>query len=477
MTDRPDGCLTARSADPRLSGALRQTGRAGRPPAASRAPRGTAPVPELAEPGQSQEPARRRPAYSLRPPDKTGYRHRRLVAELRHRLRQASPGRPWRAALRVRLAESGDHGGLTACIVAGNALHAVWAGSVLGGSCREAAALFPELRRIILTAPPDERTGYAPEIAWEAVRRQSAGGRRRDAASLPFREFGQLETLLVHAAFAAPPNRDGPISNADLLRQVGRSRQIQRDATRQLLDWARRRGSLACSVDEALGMIDDAGADTRWKAIALLTSHGRLSRFTAGVRPLRPAGSAATPGAILDLVSRAFGRSRGELAAPGPVPGRAASAVFRCGGHPARHEPDAGRDRNASRRQASCVDPERHGTDRPLVRARSRSRQAARAGRAGLRQSRDSQAAGVPEGGNVRDQGAQRPAGSFPRRSRSPGGDACGPVTGNCAYSSRAAGAGGNLSHLRPVRETGAAIGSATSRGRDLASLFAWRCC
>ena len=82
----------------------------------------------------------------------TEYRFGRLAAELQRWLRLLSRARPWRGGLQVSLPETGDPGGLTAWIVADNALHAVWASSVHGNVHRVATVVSPGISRIVITA-------------------------------------------------------------------------------------------------------------------------------------------------------------------------------------------------------------------------------------------------------------------------------------------------------------------------------------
>ncbi len=369
-----------------------------------------APMPGLTDAVQLQEVARRRAAHPMQPPDRTECRYRRLAAELQRRLGQASRGRPWREDLRVRLAGNGDRAGLTAWVVAGNVLHAVWAASVHRGFPCEAGVICPELRRVVITAPRHARTGYAPGIVWEAGRRKRAGARSWDAISHPYQEFGRLEKLLACSAFTDPRPQNGPFSKAELLWQAGRNRQAQRAAIRELIEWNRNLGNLACSADEALGTIDGGRAHIRWQAIALLARHGMLRPGAAGGRALRLAGTAATPSEILELVSRAFGRSQDILTGPD----RSYRAM-----HPRYFA--AAAIRQATSRTLSEIGtvlggrdptpfhhPERAEADRPLDQARSHSREAARPGRPGQRQSRPAQAEEIPENGNLRDQGGWR---------------------------------------------------------------------
>lgn len=224
------------------------------------------------------------------------------------------------------LTENGDRTGkdgarLTAWVVADTAVNALWASSSLGEFHSSAIAACPQVSRIIFTCPTDGRTGFAPRVVLK-----TRGRVPEDGASLAaeFRDFG----ISLHAAAVeSAPVRSGAPSNLDILLRISHSQAVQWEAIKQFLRHASALRYLECSIDEALRILDlsrtlmpghpdGTGMLTRWRAIRMLAGKGWLDGHVGGQRPLRPHGTAATPGEIFGLVSAAFGRSMEDLAGP-----------------------------------------------------------------------------------------------------------------------------------------------------------------
>ena len=260
------------------------------------------------------------------PPVESEEKYKRMAARLLRQARQLAGRRPWRAAFRVVLTENEDlpkHGKprLTCWVIADNCTYALWAGAVLGDFHQTALSTCPQVSRIVVTSPTDGRSGFAPRIVWKSRRRQP---NERRAWSTEFRDF---ETSLCSAIVEPAPVRDRAITSTDILAQIGRSPAIQWEAIIQLVKHADAQGFLDCTVEEALRILDlsctvmPVSPDgtlslTRWRAIKILVEKGRLQGFVGRQRPLRPHGTAAMPGEILDMVSTAFGIAREQIAGP-----------------------------------------------------------------------------------------------------------------------------------------------------------------
>ncbi|MCY4326386.1 MAG: hypothetical protein OXC53_02175 [Rhodobacteraceae bacterium] len=249
------------------------------------------------------------------PPKSLDPLHLRLAQRLKNHLKRSLPHRPWSKQLRVSISADKpsakrDGKRLIMWVILPSPIDAFWAASLMGLAHRCVLAVDSRVQRIAVTAPKEQRTGYAPLISWRSL--------RSDPRVRSIRQ-SELQTLVRHLAWCASiTNRTDEQAGVtvDLLMHLSSSPGLQWEAICSLIHHASRQGFLTCSANEALNALTgkerarqpdwtDKHGMTRWQAIKTLVDYGLLADFVGRQRALRPTGSSAQLGEIQEFIANA----------------------------------------------------------------------------------------------------------------------------------------------------------------------------
>ncbi len=243
------------------------------------------------------------------PPETTDPLHIRAARQLRQSLADFLPSRPWSKQLSVHV--SADNRGQPAVwVILPSAIDALWAASMMGQFNRTVSAVAPEIRHLVVMAPKQVESGYAPMVSWRFGQSDYRPRTIRKSERQAFIHY------LNWCAAKCSTSIKGH-SGTKLLLYLATSRALHWEAINAFINHASAQQFLTCSVSKGLSevIIEDGacqpdwacpGGVTRWQATKTLVENGWIEDFVGRQRPLRPPLSTATLIEIRNFVAKAF---------------------------------------------------------------------------------------------------------------------------------------------------------------------------